>query len=147
MPPPSTVPSPRASLLFAEATSAGAPPSELIPELLPELPSVPDAAPVDEPDPAPEPLPEEEPEALPEEEEVLSVSPFDSPTPPFEPEQAGSAAIAAVRTAITKDFLSTTPPISGRLAYPSRWRGHPHLVSHVVAPTSRIWHSRSLRSE
>src|SRR5579859_1206214 len=115
--PPSTVASPLASLMLPEATSAGAPLSELIPELLPELPSVPDAAPVDELDPAPEPLPEDdEPEPLPEEEEALSVSPSDGPAPSFEPEQAGNAAIAAAKAPITQEFSRTMPPISGRLA-------------------------------
>jgi hypothetical protein len=85
--------------------------SELLPELPPELLPVPELAPLDELDPAPEPLPEEdEPEPLPEEEEVLSVPPpSDGPAPPFELEQAGNAAIATARTAITQDFLPTIP--------------------------------------
>ena len=100
---------PPALPMFAEAMLGGAPLSELTPELPPEVLPVPAAPPLDELDPAPEPPPEEDEREPPppEEEEVLSVlPPSDGPTPPFEPEQAESAAIAAVRAPITQDFLS-----------------------------------------
>jgi len=165
--PPSTVASPPPTLMLPEAASAGAPLSELTPELLPELPSVPDAAPVDELDPVPEPLPEEdepeplpdEPEPLPEEdepeappeedEEMLPVDPpSHAPAPSFEPEHAVNAPIAVARTAISQEFLSTIPTV---FAFYER---RPSTISIVSArpsaslaarlrSTSRTWHNCS----